>query len=179
MRAVVLHIPVNVVRNLIIHGHVIHLPDGQLHAMESLSVHRRDIDSAIVGDHKAVWIHRVNPNIVVVAAPRNWVKCLAAIHGMQERAIRNQNFIFICRSKPPVECNNPRAQSTRGPNSPLANLRRHRPISTVIPGPAFESARTRDWSPLAQPPHQFSLQAACGIPCPSIFVHFVPPSCET
>ena len=77
---VVLHIGINVVRNLVVHRHVVHLPDGQHHAMESAPVYGGDAQPAIVGNHKTLRVFRVHPNVVVVAAPMHFLKILRPVH---------------------------------------------------------------------------------------------------
>src|SRR5580704_6198746 len=76
---VILHVAVEVVGNLLVHSHVIHLPDGQSDAVKSAAVHGGDDQACIVGDHETIGIGGIDPDVVRVAAPADFVEVLAAI----------------------------------------------------------------------------------------------------
>src|SRR5580765_7320668 len=67
--SVVLHVAVEVVRNLVVDSDVIHLADRQFHAMQSAAVHGCDAHTSIVGDDKPIGVCRINPDIVRVSSP--------------------------------------------------------------------------------------------------------------
>ena len=67
--AVVLHVAVDVIGHSVIHGDVVHLPDGQRHAMDAAAVVGGDVHAAVVGDDNAIGVPRIHPDIVRVAAP--------------------------------------------------------------------------------------------------------------
>src|SRR5690242_16581518 len=52
----VLHVGVDVVRNLIVDGDVIHLTNWKLNALEAAPVNGGDVQAAVVGDDEAVGI---------------------------------------------------------------------------------------------------------------------------
>src|SRR6185312_12797698 len=78
-RPIVLHVAIYVVGDLVIHGNVIHLPDGQLHIVEALAAVRGNVDAAIIGEGEAVGVFWVPPDVVVVAAPAGLFKCVPAV----------------------------------------------------------------------------------------------------
>ena len=91
----VLHVAVDVVGHLIVHGDVIHLADWQCHVMKSPPVNGGNIQPAIVGNHEAIRIQRVNPNIVIVATPRHFFECFTTVQRFQKAAIGHINFVFV------------------------------------------------------------------------------------
>src|SRR5262252_8922213 len=72
--SVVLHVAVEVIRNLLVDIHVVHLPDGKCDAMETASMDGGDVHASIVGDDEAVGIGGINPDVMRVAAPVNFLK---------------------------------------------------------------------------------------------------------
>ena len=56
-------------------------------------MHRGDAHSTIVGNDKAVWIERINPDIVGVSAPRNFLKNLAPVERTVKTAIGHKYLI--------------------------------------------------------------------------------------
>jgi len=65
--SVILHVAVEVVRDLVIDRHVIHLPDGQFHAMPSASVHGGDAHSSVISDDEPIGIGGIDPDVVRVS----------------------------------------------------------------------------------------------------------------
>ena len=94
---VVLHVAVKVVRNLIVHGHVVHLADGQGDTMEAAPVDRRDDHPTVVGDHEAIGIGRIDPDVVGIAAPADFVKILARIQRLMEGAVGDVDLVVAAR----------------------------------------------------------------------------------
>src|SRR5579862_247821 len=81
---VVLHVAVEVIRNLVIDIDVIHLPDRQIHAMEAAAMNCSDVHAAVVGNHEAVGVVRINPYIVIVATPGNLSEVESSVEGSVE-----------------------------------------------------------------------------------------------
>ena len=67
-RAAVLPVAVDVVGNLVVGEGVVHLRYGQLRPPPGFAAVVRDADALIVADDDAIGQHRVNPDVVVVAA---------------------------------------------------------------------------------------------------------------
>src|SRR5438309_11310721 len=59
--SVVLHIAVEVVGNLVVDVHVIHLAEWQSNAVEAAAVNGSYIHSRVIGNHKTIGIGRINP----------------------------------------------------------------------------------------------------------------------
>src|SRR5246500_5946368 len=81
---VVLHIAVEVVRDLIVDVDVVHLADWKSSAVKTATVHRRNAEAAVIGDHKTIGIDGIDPDIVRVSAPGNILEVLASVHGPGE-----------------------------------------------------------------------------------------------
>ncbi len=97
-RGPVLAVPVDVVRNLIVHVDVVHLRDGQLDPAPALATVRRDRDPLVVADDHAARVHRVDPHVVVVSAPRaEALDGLAAILGHVKTGGREVDFVGVVR----------------------------------------------------------------------------------
>ena len=96
-RRFVLLTAVQAVRHGVVGGDVIHLRDGQGDARPLLAVIRRNHHARVIADHHAVSIGRVGPHIVIVAAPRNRPRRLAAIHRNGHRVVREINLILVLR----------------------------------------------------------------------------------
>src|SRR5712692_5188684 len=96
-RAVVLHVAVDVVRHLVVNGHVVHLPDRQLDALGAPSVLRRQRDASIVRDREAIGVLGIPPDVVIVAAPVDAAEQLASIDRLEERAVGNQDLVLVGR----------------------------------------------------------------------------------
>ena len=77
--AVILHVAIEIVGNLIVHGDVVHLADGQYDAVEAATVQRGNNQPGVVGDHEAIRVDRIDPDVVGIAAPADFVKILARI----------------------------------------------------------------------------------------------------
>src|ERR1035438_9345041 len=90
---VILHIAVEVVWNLVVHGDVVHLADGQSNTVEPAAVDRSNDHAGVIGNYKAVWIGGIDPDVVCVSAPADFVKILARIERLVEGAVRYINFI--------------------------------------------------------------------------------------
>src|SRR5882757_1046395 len=76
---VVLHVAVEVVGNLLIHGDVIHLADGQGDTVKSTPVDGRDEHPTVIRNNEAVGIERIDPDVVGITSPADLVKTLARI----------------------------------------------------------------------------------------------------
>src|SRR5215831_1415985 len=63
----VLHVGIDVIRNLVVHGDVVHLANWKLNTMEAAPVNGRNVEAAVVGDDKAIGILRIDPDVVIVA----------------------------------------------------------------------------------------------------------------
>src|SRR5579864_2336197 len=81
---VVLHVAVEVVRDLVVDVDVVHLANWKSSAVKTAAVHRRNAEAAVIGDHKAIGIGGIDPDIVRVSAPRDIFEVLAAVHGPVE-----------------------------------------------------------------------------------------------
>ena len=90
---IVLHVAVEVVRNLVVNVDVVHLADGQSNAVKTAAVHGRNLHAAVVGDHEAIGIGGIDPDVVSVSAPRDVVKILACIQRLVEGTVRDVDFI--------------------------------------------------------------------------------------
>src|ERR1051326_8462099 len=95
--AIVLHVSIHVIGNLVINGDVIHLPNRQGYLLEAAAMIGGDDQPAIEADGKAIGIGGVEPDVVIVAAPLSFAKRFAAIHGEMPRAARNQYLVLVCR----------------------------------------------------------------------------------
>src|SRR5581483_10336445 len=91
--SIVLHVAVEVVGNLVVDIHVVHLPDGQREAVQAAPVDRGDVHAAIIGNAKAVGIGGVDPDIVRVPTPGNVLEVLAAVQRLMERTVGYQNLV--------------------------------------------------------------------------------------
>jgi hypothetical protein len=76
---------------------VIHLPDRQLHALRAAPVLRRQRDAGVVRDGEAVGVLGIPPDVVVVAAPVDAAERLPAVNRLKERAVRDQDLVFVGR----------------------------------------------------------------------------------
>lgn len=72
--SVILHVAVEVVRDLVVDRDVIHLPDGQFHAMHAASVHGGGAHSSIINNEEPIGIGGADPDVVRVAAPGTSLK---------------------------------------------------------------------------------------------------------
>ncbi len=101
--AVILHVAVNLVRHVVIDGHVVDLADRQCNAVDA-GLHRvlrvvvgDDVHAAIVRDDDALAVG-IHPDIVrVAAAPVDAAERFAAIGRLPEAAIGHQHLIRIGR----------------------------------------------------------------------------------
>src|SRR5450432_1185594 len=93
--AIVLHVAVDMVGHILVHGHVIHLADGQRDAGCGAAVVGGHVHAAIVGYADAVGILGVDENVVGVAAPWDGAERLAAIGGLPEAAVGHQHFVGV------------------------------------------------------------------------------------
>src|SRR5215472_9013571 len=91
----VLHVGVDVVRNLVVHSDVIHLADRKLHAQEAAAVNGGDVQAAVVGDDETVGILRIDPNVVIVAAPGDFFEKFAAIERFEKTAVGDVDFVVV------------------------------------------------------------------------------------
>src|SRR6266702_6387182 len=76
---VILHVAVEIVGNLVIHGDVVHLPDGQGDAVETAAVDRCDDHPAVVCNDETIRVGGINPDVVRIAAPADFVKTLTRV----------------------------------------------------------------------------------------------------
>ncbi len=95
--SVILHIAVEVVGNLVVHVDVVHLADRESNSMEASTVHVGDVHSGVIGDHKTIGICGIDPDIVSVSAPADFLKILPPIKRLVERAVGNVNFVVASR----------------------------------------------------------------------------------
>ena len=96
-RPVVLHVRVDVVRHLVVDGDVIHLADRQLHPPVAAPVLGRQRDAGVVRDREPIGVLRIPPDVVVVAAPVDGAKRLAAVDRLEERAVGDEDFVLVGR----------------------------------------------------------------------------------
>ena len=94
-RPTVLHICVHEIWHLIVDSYVIHLPNRQNYAVKASTVHSRDDQPAIVGNHKAVRVQRIDPDVVSIASPRHRSEDFSAVQRPVEVAARHQHFILV------------------------------------------------------------------------------------
>src|ERR1700736_2773603 len=66
---VILHVAVEVIGNLVIHGDVVHLADGQGDTVESATVDRVDDHPAVIRNDEAIRIGRIDPDVVGIPSP--------------------------------------------------------------------------------------------------------------
>src|SRR5262245_9544500 len=97
----VLPIAVNVVRHLVVGGHVIHLRDWQLNVMPALAAIDRKAQPIVVRDGHAFAVRRVDPHVVVVADRRDRAgqidAGLTAVHGLGELRGDEERFVLVVR----------------------------------------------------------------------------------
>ena len=91
---IVLHVAVEVVRNLVVNVDVVHLANGQSNSVKTAAVHGRNLHASVVSNDEAIGIGGIDPDIVSVPAPRDGVKILARIQGLVERTVRDVDFII-------------------------------------------------------------------------------------
>ena len=63
--------------------------------MKSAPMNSRNVHSSIVGNHEAVGVQRVDPDIVIVSPPRDFLKRFAAVQGFQKAAVGNIHFVVV------------------------------------------------------------------------------------
>ena len=80
---------------MVVDGDVIHLANRELHAMEAAAVHGGDVQAAVIGDHEAIGILRIDPDVVVVAAPGHFLENFAAIERFEKAAIGDIHFVIV------------------------------------------------------------------------------------
>src|SRR6266852_6601496 len=95
--SVVLHIAVEIVGDLVVDVDVVHLADWKSHAVEAAAVNGGDDHPGIISDHKTIWIGGVDPDIVSVSAPADFLKILAAIERLMKRAVGNVHLVIASR----------------------------------------------------------------------------------
>src|SRR6266436_2593143 len=91
--SIVLHIAIEVVRNLVVDVYVVHLADWKCHAMESATVNCSNEHSRVIGDYETIRVGWINPDIVSVAAPVDFLKILPSVERLVEGAVGNVNFV--------------------------------------------------------------------------------------
>src|SRR5713226_8360238 len=77
--SVVLHVAVEIVGDLVVYIDVVHLADRQRNTMEPAAVNGGDVHAGVVGDYKAIGIGGIDPDVVSVAAPADFLEILPAI----------------------------------------------------------------------------------------------------
>src|SRR5262245_52844744 len=101
IRRPVLLVTVDVVWNLVIYRHVIHLSDGELDSIPGAPARDRDRNAAVVCHSHPVWVSRIDPHVVVVApraaGERGDLCCLAAIKRHREGSCQVVAFVFVVR----------------------------------------------------------------------------------
>ena len=93
IRWAILLVAVNVVRNSIVNGDVIHLRVGQLNSVPGPSAIYRKTYAAIIRDGHAICIARIDPDVVIVAAgtgakPATGANCFPAVQRGRKPAVR-------------------------------------------------------------------------------------------
>ena len=98
-RRSVLPIAVDVVWNLVVGGHVIHLRDRQLNLMPALSAVDRQAEAVVVGDDEAIAVGGIDPHVVVVADGREAAgeidARLAAVQRLGELGRQEVRLVFV------------------------------------------------------------------------------------
>ncbi len=61
--------------------------------MEAAAVNRRDDHPAIIGNHEAVGIGRIDPDVVGIAAPADLAEILARIQRLVEGTVGDIHFV--------------------------------------------------------------------------------------
>jgi hypothetical protein len=57
-------------------------------------MHGSNLHARIVGDHKAIGVGGINPNVVSVSAPRDGAEILTCIQRLVEGTVRDIDFII-------------------------------------------------------------------------------------
>ena len=98
-RAVVLTVAVDPVRHPVVGADVIHLPDRQRHALAARRA--RNPRAAVVGQHEAAAVLRIDPDVVAVAAAAATASAAAkrdaAVARSMEAAVQDEQVIRILR----------------------------------------------------------------------------------
>ena len=68
---------------------MIHLPNRKRDASRRLAVILGHVESGIMTHQNAIAVGRIDPDIMCVAAPGDGLKCLSAVAGQVETAVRH------------------------------------------------------------------------------------------
>src|SRR5690348_13246955 len=63
--------------------------------MESAAMNRGDVQAAVIGDHEAIGILRIDPDVVIVAAPGNFLEKFAAVERFEKAAVGDVDFVVV------------------------------------------------------------------------------------
>src|SRR5882762_6916412 len=91
--SIVLHVAVEVVRNLVVDINVVHLADWQSNAVKAAAVNGSNYHSRVIGDYKPIGIGWIDPNIVSVSAPVDFLKILSSVQRLMERTVGDVNLV--------------------------------------------------------------------------------------
>src|SRR6185312_3165452 len=92
---VVLHVGIHPIGHAVVDGDVVHLAYGQLHVVPCLAGRRADFRAAVVADHDPAGVGRIDPDIVVVAAPMDLPERLASVPGEIEGVACNVDLVLV------------------------------------------------------------------------------------
>ncbi len=93
--AVVLHLAVHEVGDPVVGRDVVHLADRQSYRRPLPAARRGDQDAEVVADHHAARVLRVRPHVVVVAAPADLLRGLAAVVGRSHHVGREVDLVGV------------------------------------------------------------------------------------
>ncbi len=99
IRRPVLLVSVNVVRNLVVHCHVINLRDRQLNVVPSVAAIHRNAHACVVHHRHSVTVRRINPHLVIVPSrARGHVsECVTAVQRPRKCSREEIHFVLIVR----------------------------------------------------------------------------------
>ena len=94
-RAVILTIRIDPVRHARVDRDVIHLADRQRDAQRRAHVLAGDACAGVIGETDVVRIQRVDPDVVIVAAPWDVLERDAAVRRMEKAAVGDEHFVRV------------------------------------------------------------------------------------
>src|SRR5205085_569692 len=94
-RAVILTISVDPIRRLIVDGDVIHLSDWKRNGLEGFAMVHGKARPKVVRQPEVIRVLRIDPDVVVITAPRHFLEVLAAIGRAEKAAVRDEDLVRI------------------------------------------------------------------------------------
>ena len=135
-RPVVLHVAVDVIGDVVVHGDVVHLADGERNAARRFPVIIGHEHPAVVGDEDAAGVGRVDPDVMGVPAPGQGPEGLASIRGLVEAAVGHEDLIGVSRrnSEPDIVAGAPDQGSLPAPDFPIGAAVVRTPDGALVGG---------------------------------------------